>query len=129
MRTLNEAFIANQFKKGQSGNPKGRNARKGRQAMLETMEVWFYENRDKFMKRLGQEAYKKPIAFARDILIPLFPKEMLLEMKDADGKTAVWRCITDMCATPDDASVMAQAMQAKPAIDVDSKEVPDAGSP
>ena len=118
-----------QFKKGQIANPKGRPARKGRQAMLEAMEVWLYENRDKFMKRLSQEAYKKPIAFTRDILIPLFPREMLLEFKGEDGKTAMWRCITDMCANPDGASVMAAAMQAKPAIEADCKEVTDAGNP
>jgi len=118
-----------QFKKGQIANPKGRPARKGRQAMLEAMEVWLYENRDKFMKRLSQEAYKRPIAFTRDILIPLFPREMLLEFKGEDGKTAMWRCITDMCGKADEASVMAAAMQAKPAIEAECKEVTDVNNP
>jgi hypothetical protein len=121
-----EHLKAHQFKKGQIANPKGRPARKGRQAMLEAMEVWLFENRDKFMKRLSQEAFKKPIAFTRDILIPMFPREMLLEFKDGEGKSVMWRCLTEIGVS----DTKAQAILAPaPTIDIEDAEVLDVRSP
>ena len=112
-----------EFKPGTSGNPKGRPP-SGRQIALACLEKWLTDNGEAYMEALGKEAMAKPIQFGRDILIPLFPKEMLITSKDGDGKTAIWHCLTEMGVRALNADATAQT-----AIDVESKEVPDAGNP
>ena len=117
---MNEHLKKHQFKPGQSGNPKGRIAPTGRQQMLTEMERWFAENKEKFVKKLGQAAFARPIAFVRDVYIPLLSKDMLITHKDADGKTAIWHCLTEMGVSASNADEMVQT-----AIDVESKEATD----
>jgi hypothetical protein len=126
---MNEAFKKQQFKKGQSGNPKGRVPPKGSAELRKELEKWMYENRVMFVKRLGKYAMTHPVAFMRDVYIPMMPKDSLLEITGEDGKTAIWHCLTEMGVSETNAAAMLQAAGTKPAIDVDSKEVPDAGNP
>jgi hypothetical protein len=39
---------------------------------------------------------ERPIQFARDVLVPLMPKEMLITSKNVDGMPPVWKFITDV---------------------------------
>jgi hypothetical protein len=111
------------FKPGQSGNPEGRPPT-GRQLALACLERWLLAHGEEYMEALGKEALAKPIQFGRDILIPLFPKEMLITSRDGDGKTAIWHCLTEMAARASNGDATEQT-----AIEADCKEVPDAGNP
>ena len=88
------------FQPGQSGNPKGPplGTTKGRSLALKTLDTWFEDegNRKKYIERLTQEAMRYPIRFARDVLIPLLPKDILAIREDGDGKPAVWRFLTEV---------------------------------
>jgi len=114
------------FKKGQSGNPKGRLPPKGRMLLLEEIEKWLATDRVAFVKKLKQQAMSKPIAFMRDVYIPLLPKDFLLKMTGEDGKTVMWQCLTEMGVSPEHAEMMTQVANQPKVIDVDSEEVPDA---
>jgi hypothetical protein len=88
------------FQPGQSGNPKGPplGTTKGRSLALKMLDTWFEDegNRRKFIDRLTQEAMRYPIRFARDVLIPLLPKDILAIREGDDGKPAVWRFLTEV---------------------------------
>jgi hypothetical protein len=62
------------------------------------LDNWFEDegNRRKFIDRLTQEAMRYPIRFARDVLIPLLPKDVLAIRECDDGKPAVWRFLTEV---------------------------------
>jgi len=83
------------FKPGQSGNPEGRPPT-GRQKALACLEKWLTDNGDAYMEALGKAAMERPIQFARDVLVPLMPKEMLITSKNVDGKPAVWKFLTNV---------------------------------
>ena len=51
---------------------------------------------EEYMEALGQAAMERPIQFARDVLVPLMPKEMLITSKNVDGMPPVWKFITDV---------------------------------
>jgi len=88
------------FLPGQSGNPKGPplGVSKGRSLALKTLDNWFEDegNRRKYVERLTEEAMRYPIRFARDVLIPLLPKDVLAIKEGDDGKPAVWRFLTEV---------------------------------
>ena len=88
------------FQPGQSGNPKGPplGVSKGRSLALRTLDHWFEieANRKKYVERLTEEAMRYPIRFARDVLIPLLPKDVLAIKEGDDGKPAVWRFLTEV---------------------------------
>ena len=88
------------FQPGQSGNPKGPplGMTKGRSLALKTLDTWFEDegNRRKYIQRLTEEAMRYPIRFARDVLIPLLPKDVLAIKEGDDGKPAVWRFLTEV---------------------------------
>lgn len=89
------------FQPGQSGNPKGPplGMTKGRSRALKALDAWFEDegNRRKYIERLTEEAMHYPIRFARDVLIPLLPKDVLAIREDGDdGKPAVWRFLTEV---------------------------------
>ena len=121
---MSEHLKKYQFQKGQSGNPKGRMPPKGSTELRKELEHWMFTNRVKFVKVLGKYAMAHPVAFMRDVYIPMMPKDTLLQMTGEDGKTAIWHCLTEMGVSESTADAMT-----RPAIDVDSKEVPDAGNP
>jgi hypothetical protein len=85
---------------GKSGNPKGPplGTTKGRSRALKALDEWFEDegNRKRYIERLTQEAMRYPIRFARDVLIPLLPKDVLAIREGDDGKPAVWRFLTEV---------------------------------
>jgi hypothetical protein len=85
-----------------------------------------YENHVKFVKKLGAYAMRHPVAFMRDVYIPMMPKDLLLQMTDGDGKTAMWRCLTEMGVSESNAEAMTKAVIEAKTIDVESEEVADA---
>ena len=91
---------AHLFQPGKSGNPKGPplGTTKGRSRALKALDEWFEDegNRKKYIERLTQEAMRYPIRFARDVLIPLLPKDVLAIREGDDGKPAVWRFLTEV---------------------------------
>jgi hypothetical protein len=91
---------AHLFQPGKSGNPKGPplGTTKGRSRALKALDEWFEDegNRKKYIERLTQEAMRYPIRFARDVLIPLLPKDVLAIKEGDDGKPAVWRFLTEV---------------------------------
>jgi hypothetical protein len=115
---MNEAFKSQQFKKGQSGNPKGRPPT-GRQHFLACLDAELHKHGEIIVKNLIRDAKKRPIQFARDVLVPLIDKQMLVSAKDGDGKTAVWKFLVNVGVPEANAD-----MAVKEAIDVESKEVP-----
>lgn len=116
------------FKKGQSGNPAGPCKRNGTLALRNQLEKWMVENHVKFTKRLGAYAMRHPVAFMRDVYIPMMPKDLLLQMTDGDGKTAMWRCLTEIGLSEDNAEAMTKAMIDARTIEVKCEEVPHAGT-
>jgi hypothetical protein len=112
------------FKPGQSGNPEGRPPT-GRQLALACLERWLLTHGEEYMEALGKEALAKPIRFGRDILVPLFPKEMLITSKDGEGRVAIWRGLLEVGMSEKTDEVM----QAVPAIEADCKEVTDVSNP
>jgi len=112
-----------QFQKGQSGNPKGRPPT-GRQHFLTLLDAELAKQGDKFVKNLVKAGNKRPIQFARDVIIPLMDKQMLVSAKDGEGKVAVWKCLVEFGLSQENADI---AM--KEIIDVPSKEVPVALNP
>ena len=54
---------------------------------------------------------------------------MLMKATDADGKSVIWRCITEMGVSDANTTAMLQAAETKPAIETEGKEVPDGGNP
>jgi len=115
---MNEAFKSQQFKKGQSGNPKGRPPT-GRQHFLACLDAELHKHGEIIVRNLIRDAKKRPIQFARDVLVPLIDKQMLVSAKDGDGKTAVWKFLVGVGVPEANAD-----MAVKEAIDVESKEVP-----
>jgi len=91
---------AHLFQPGKSGNPKGPplGTTKGRSRALKALDEWFEDegNRKRYIERLTQEAIRYPIRFARDVLIPLLPKDVLAIREGDDGKPAVWRFLTEV---------------------------------
>jgi hypothetical protein len=91
---------AHLFQPGKSGNPKGPplGTTKGRSRALKALDEWFEDegNRKRYIERLTQEAMRYPIRFARDVLIPLLPKDVLAIREGDDGKPAVWRFLTEV---------------------------------
>jgi hypothetical protein len=71
---------------------------KGRSRALKALDEWFEDstNRRKYIERLTEEAMRYPIRFARDVLIPLLPKDVLAIKEGDDGKPAVWRFLTEV---------------------------------
>jgi hypothetical protein len=125
---MNEAFERQKFKKGQSGNPKGR-PQDGSHAFLVALKKKMGTDGIEIIDRAFKEGKKKPIQFIRDICLHVITKEMLMEIKDAEGKSVIWRCITEMGVSEANATAMLQASETKPAIEAECKEVPNAGNP
>jgi Family of unknown function (DUF5681) len=101
------------FKPGQSGNPEGRPPT-GRQKALACLEKWLTDNGDAYMEALGRAAMERPIQFARDVLVPLMPKEMLITSKNVDGMPPMWKFITEVAT--------GQAGGGQMAIEAESRE-------
>jgi hypothetical protein len=122
---MNDAnLIKHQFKKGQSGNPKGRPPT-GRQHFLACFDAELLKHGDVIARNMVRDGKKRPIQFGRDMLIPTLPKEMLITSKDADGRVAVWRGLLEVGTSEKND----EDLQAVSASETDSKEVPDAGNP
>jgi hypothetical protein len=121
---MNDAnLIKHKFKPGQSGNPEGRPPT-GRQHFLACLDAELLKHGDVIAKNLIRDGKKRPIQFARDVLVSLMDKQMLMSGKDSDGKVAVWKFLVGTAMPEADADAAAQA-----AIDVPSKEVPDVSNP
>jgi hypothetical protein len=90
------------------------------------LDNWFEDegNRRKFINRLTQEAMRYPIRFARDVLIPILPKNILQIQEDGDGKPAVWRFLTEVGT----GEAQAEQLSAN-IIEAEAQEVPDVRSP
>ena len=119
----NANLIKHQFKPGQSGYPKGRPPT-GRQHFLSCLDAELAKYGEKYVKNLDKAGNKRPIQFARDVIIPLMDKQMLVSAKNGDGKVAVWKCLVEFGLSEANADI---AM--KEIIDVPGKEAPDAISP
>jgi hypothetical protein len=116
------------FQPGQSGNPKGPplGTTKGRSRALKALDEWFEDegNRSRYIKRLTEEAMRYPIRFARDVLIPLLPKDILAIREDGDGKPAVWRFLTEVGTGESNAEQLSSNI-----IEAEAREVPDVRAP
>jgi hypothetical protein len=116
------------FQPGKSGNPKGPplGTTKGRSRALKALDEWFEDegNRKKYIERLTQEAMRYPIRFARDVLIPLLPKDILAIREDGDGKPAVWRFLTEVGTGEAQAEQLSSNI-----IEAEAMEVPDVSGP
>ena len=116
------------FQPGKSGNPKGPplGTTKGRSRALKALDEWFEveSNRKKYIQRLTEEAMRYPIRFARDVLIPLLPKDILAIKEDGDGKPAVWRFLTEVGTGESQSDTLASNI-----IEAEAQEVPDVRTP
>jgi len=119
---------AHLFQPGKSGNPKGPplGTTKGRSRALKALDEWFEDEgkRKRYIARLTEEAMRYPIRFARDVLIPLLPKDVLAIKEDGDGKPAVWRFLTEVGTGESQANQLSGHI-----IEAEAQEVTDVRTP